>query len=226
MHMEVRIHPSWAAVLGEHFEQDSFAELTDFIRASYRQQAVYPPAKKIFAAFDACPFDQTRVVILGQDPYHGQGQAHGLSFSVPSELPYPPSLRNIFAEVARDTGTRMLKSGDLSHWAAQGVLLLNAVLTVAAGMPNSHQGKGWEAFTDHVISCLSTQRDHLVFMLWGSYAQRKGAQIDTNKHLLLQTSHPSPFSVTRGFERCGHFSKANAYLVAHAQRPIDWASQA
>ena len=220
--MKVRIEPLWGEVLEDYFESKTFAQLSDFVRSAYETKRVYPPAKHIFAAFDSCPWDQIRVVILGQDPYHGPGQAHGLCFSVPEGVEHPPSLQNIFKELNRDLSVPLPQTGDLSPWARQGVLLLNAVLTVCAGSPNSHQGKGWETFTDTVIECLSDQKEQLVFMLWGSYAQRKGAQIDPSKHLVLKTAHPSPLSVHRGFSGCGHFSEANAYLETNGHRAIDW----
>lgn len=223
--MKVHIHASWQALLGDYFAGPAFSELRNFVRSEYSSQRIYPPAKHIFAALDACPFDKVRVVILGQDPYHGPGQAHGLCFSVPQGIEMPPSLRNIFRELKRDLGVPMPTSGDLSAWAAQGVLLLNAVLTVAAGLPNSHQGKGWEAFTDKIIALLSEKKEHVVFMLWGAYAQRKGAQIDPAKHKVLETSHPSPFSVERGFAGCCHFSQANTYLQEKGFAPIDWAKK-
>ena len=220
--MKVCIDPTWAAVLEDYFKSEAFAQLTEFVRSQYKTRRVYPPAQHIFSAFDSCPWDKVRLVILGQDPYHGAGQAQGLCFSVPKGIEKPPSLCNIFTELERDIGMPVPSAGDLSSWAKQGVLLLNAVLTVGAGLPNSHQGKGWEEFTDAVIERLSTRKEKLVFMLWGSYAQRKGAQIDQNKHLVLRTSHPSPLSVYRGFEGCGHFSQANDYLQSQTNSSIQW----
>ena len=220
--MQVRIEKGWQSLLADYFLTEAFAQLADFVRKAYKNGRVYPPAKDIFAAFNTCPLEKLRVVILGQDPYHGPGQAHGLCFSVPKGVPLPPSLQNIFKELEQDTGASLPSSGDLSRWATQGVLLLNAVLTVAAGQPNSHQGKGWEQFTDEVIARVSKEKEGLVFMLWGSYAQRKGAQIDPFRHKILQTSHPSPFSVDRGFNGCAHFSQANTYLAERDQTPINW----
>ena len=220
--MQVRIDSSWKALLGDYFDSEAFASLAEFVKKAYQTSRVYPAAGAIFAAFDACPLDKLRVVIIGQDPYHGPGQAHGLCFSVPRGVPSPPSLQNIFKELQRDIGMPVPKSGDLSSWAKQGVLLLNAVLTVAANQPNSHQDKGWEGFTDTVISRISGAKEELVFMLWGSYAQRKGKQIDPFRHKILQSSHPSPLSVNRGFAGCGHFSETNTYLKEKGHQPINW----
>lgn len=220
--MDVRIHPSWKALLQGEFEQDYFARLVDFVKQAYATQRVYPPAKYIFNAFDLCPFDKVKVVILGQDPYHEPGQAHGLSFSVPEGIPFPPSLQNIFKEIESDMGYAPLRNGNLERWAKQGVLLLNATLSVQAHQAGSHQNKGWETFTDAVIAQLSKEREHLVFLLWGSYAQRKGAVIDASKHLVLKSVHPSPLSAYRGFFGNHHFSQANAYLAQHGLSPIDW----
>lgn len=220
--MDVRIHPSWKALLQGEFEQDYFARLVDFVKQAYATQRVYPPAKYIFNAFDLCPFDEVKVVILGQDPYHEPGQAHGLSFSVPEGIPFPPSLQNIFKEIESDMGYAPLRNGNLERWAKQGVLLLNATLSVQAHQAGSHQNKGWETFTDAVIAQLSKEREHLVFLLWGSYAQRKGAVIDASKHLVLKSVHPSPLSAYRGFFGNHHFSQANAYLAQHGLSPIDW----
>lgn len=220
--MDVRIHPSWKALLQGEFEQDYFARLVAFVKQSYATQTVYPPAKYIFNAFDLCPFDEVKVVILGQDPYHEPGQAHGLSFSVPEGIPFPPSLQNIFKEIESDMGYAPLRNGNLERWAKQGVLLLNATLSVQAHQAGSHQNKGWETFTDAVIAQLSKEREHLVFLLWGSYAQRKGAVIDASKHLVLKSVHPSPLSAYRGFFGNHHFSQANAYLAQHGLSPIDW----
>lgn len=220
--MDVRIHPSWKALLQGEFEQDYFARLVAFVKQAYATQTVYPPAKYIFNAFDLCPFDKVKVVILGQDPYHEPGQAHGLSFSVPEGIPFPPSLQNIFKEIESDMGYAPLRNGNLERWAKQGVLLLNATLSVQAHQAGSHQNKGWETFTDAVIAQLSKEREHLVFLLWGSYAQRKGAVIDASKHLVLKSVHPSPLSAYRGFFGNHHFSQANAYLAQHGLSPIDW----
>lgn len=220
--MDVRIHPSWKALLQGEFEQDYFARLVAFVKQAYATQRVYPPAKYIFNAFDLCPFEKVKVVILGQDPYHEPGQAHGLSFSVPEGIPFPPSLQNIFKEIESDMGYAPLRNGNLERWAKQGVLLLNATLSVQAHQAGSHQNKGWETFTDAVIAQLSKEREHLVFLLWGSYAQRKGAVIDASKHLVLKSVHPSPLSAYRGFFGNHHFSQANAYLAQHGLSPIDW----
>ena len=220
--MNVRIEDSWRRVLQSEFDKPYFELLTMFVRQQYATRQCFPPARLIFNAFDSCPFDQVRVVIIGQDPYHDVGQAHGLCFSVNDGVAIPPSLLNIYKEIARDLGKPIPSSGNLQRWAAQGVLLLNATLTVEAHHPGSHQGKGWEELTDAAIQALSTQKEHLVFMLWGSYAQRKGQFIDRKKHLVLESSHPSPLSVYRGFEGCGHFSKANTYLTKHGIPPIDW----
>lgn len=220
--MNVRIEESWRQVLQPEFEKPYFELLTTFVRQQYQTRRCFPPARLIFNAFDSCPFEQVRVVIIGQDPYHEEGQAHGLCFSVNEGVAIPPSLVNIYNEIHRDLGKPIPTSGNLQRWAAQGVLLLNATLTVEAHRPGSHQGKGWEELTDAAIDALNRRREHLVFMLWGSYAQRKGQLIDRRKHLVLETSHPSPLSVYRGFAGCGHFSKANAYLVENGQHPIDW----
>lgn len=221
--MDVRIAPSWKQHLQPEFDQDYFARLTDFVRKEYASQTVYPPGKLIFNAFDQCDFDQVKVVILGQDPYHEPGQAHGLCFSVQSGVAYPPSLQNIFKEIRDDLHIQTLDDGNLERWARQGVLLLNATLTVRAHQAGSHQNRGWEQFTDAVVHLLAEEREHLVFILWGSYAQRKGAFIDPERHLVLQSAHPSPLSAYRGFFGNHHFSRANAYLTAHGQTPIDWA---
>ncbi len=220
--MNVRIEDSWRRVLQPEFDKPYFELLTDYVRQEYRTCRCYPPAGLIFNAFDRCPFDRVRVVILGQDPYHEEGQAHGLCFSVNDGVEVPPSLKNIYKEIQRDLGTPIPASGNLQRWADQGVLLLNATLTVRAHQAGSHQGKGWEELTDAVIAALNREREHVVFMLWGSYAQRKGQFIDRRRHLVLQTSHPSPLSVYRGFEGCGHFSKANKYLTEHGLQPINW----
>lgn len=220
--MNVRIDDSWRQVLASQWDQPYFINLTDFVRNRYRTATVYPPAGRIFAAFDACPFDKVKVVILGQDPYHGPGQANGLCFSVNPGTELPPSLVNIFKEVASDLQRPMPVDGDLGRWARQGVLLLNATLTVDANRAGSHQGKGWEEFTDAAVRTLAEQREGLVFMLWGSYAIRKGAFIDRNRHLVLTAPHPSPLSAYRGFFGCRHFSQANQWLQSLGQSPIDW----
>ena len=220
--MQVRIEDSWKARLQDEFDKPYFAALTQFVRNEYAAGTVYPPGREMFAAFDACPFDDVRVVILGQDPYHEPGQAHGLCFSVNDGVQFPPSLVNIFKEIESDLGRPMPSSGNLMRWAKQGVLLLNATLTVRAHQAGSHQNKGWEAFTDAVIHRLATERNHIVFILWGSYAQRKGSFIDRNRHCVLQSPHPSPLSAYRGFFGNKHFSRANAYLIANGYKPIDW----
>ncbi len=220
--MNVRIDQSWKNELADIFESPGFRQTAEFARAQYATREVYPPAAKIFAAFDACPFGKVKVVILGQDPYHGPGQANGLCFSVNPGVRMPPSLVNIFKEVSADTGAPMPADGDLSRWARQGVLLLNATLTVEANRAGSHQGQGWEQFTDEVISRLSRDRDHLVFILWGSYAIRKSALIDQTRHLVLTSPHPSPLSAHRGFFGNHHFSRANAYLAASGETPVAW----
>lgn len=220
--MEVRIEESWKQRLAAEFEKDYFVRLTEFIRSEYSRTTIYPPAKLIFNAFDSCPFEQVKVVIIGQDPYHGPGQAHGLCFSVCEGVPNPPSLQNIFKEIQSDLGTPLPPNGDLTRWANQGVLLLNATLTVQAHQAGSHQRRGWEEFTDAAIRCLNEEREHLVFILWGAYAQKKGAFIDRNKHLVLTSAHPSPLSAYNGFFGNKHFSRANEYLMAHEQMPIEW----
>lgn len=220
--MNVRIEPSWQQRLQPEFDKPYFEQLTSFVRHEYATQTVYPPGSQIFAAFDACPFDRVKVVILGQDPYHEPNQAHGLCFSVNDHVPFPPSLQNIFKEIESDLGIPIPQSGNLTRWARQGVLLLNATLTVEAHRAASHQGKGWETFTDAVIHKLAEEREHLVFILWGAYAQRKGEFIDRSRHLVLQSPHPSPLSAHRGFFGNHHFSQANQYLVAHGIEPIQW----
>ncbi len=220
--MNVRLEPSWKALLGHEFGQAYFQALTDFVRSEYKAKAVYPPPALIFHAMDRCPVDRVKVVILGQDPYHGPGQAHGLSFSVQKGVRLPPSLQNIMKELRADLGIDSPEHGDLTNWTAQGVLLLNATLTVEAGAPGSHQGKGWELFTDAVIKTLAETREHLVFILWGKYAQQKEALIDTSKHLVLKSAHPSPYSAAAGFFGSKPFSKTNAYLQQHGIEPIRW----
>jgi uracil-DNA glycosylase len=220
--MNVRIDSSWQRVLQSEFDKPYFELLTQYVREQYKTRRCFPPAGLIFNAFDSCPFDKVRVVIIGQDPYHEEGQAMGLCFSVPEGVVIPPSLVNIYKEIHRDLGVAIPESGNLKRWAEQGVLLLNATLTVEAHCAGSHQGKGWEELTDAAIYALNQEREHIVFMLWGAYAQRKGKFIDKRKHLVLQTSHPSPLSVYRGFDGCGHFSSANKYLIQHGQEPIKW----
>ncbi len=220
--MDVRIEKSWKEHLQEEFEKPYFKQLTDFVRNAYQTSTVYPAAKNIFSAFDHTPFDKVKVVIIGQDPYHGPGQAQGLSFSVPAGMKIPPSLVNIYKEIETETGKTTPSSGDLTRWADQGVLLLNATLTVEAGKAASHQGHGWEEFTDAVIRSLSQQGNNIVFLLWGAPAQRKGKLIDRTKHLVLESPHPSPLSAYRGFFGNGHFVKANEYLTAHQRSAIDW----
>lgn len=220
--MNVQIEESWKRRLTGEFSQPYFEQLTGFVRQEYAATTCYPPGKLIFNAFNLCPFDAVKVVIIGQDPYHGPGQAHGLCFSVNDGVPFPPSLQNIFKEIQEDTGTPVPSSGNLTRWAEQGVLLLNATLTVRAHQAGSHQRRGWEEFTDAVIKILSAEREHLVFILWGSYAQRKGAVIDRNKHLVLASAHPSPLSAYHGFFGNKHFSLTNAYLEQHGQTPIQW----
>lgn len=220
--MHVNIEESWIEQLKEEFDKPYFQRLTDFVRNEYATKTVYPPAKLIFNAFDSCPFDDVKVIIVGQDPYHEPGQAHGLCFSVNDGIKIPPSLVNIYKEIRDDLGKEIPISGNLERWAKQGVLLLNATLTVRAHIAGSHQSKGWEEFTDTVIRCLSEEREHLVFILWGAYAQRKGASIDTSRHLVLKSPHPSPLSAHRGFFGNKHFSTANKYLIAKGKKPIDW----
>lgn len=220
--MEVRIEASWKQVLQAEFEKPYFAELVKFVRFAYAKGKIFPPAPLIFNAFDQCPFEEVKVVIIGQDPYHGPGQAHGLCFSVNDGVAFPPSLINIFKEIERDLNIPIPTSGNLTRWAKQGVLLLNATLTVEAHQAGSHQGKGWETFTDAVIKLLSEQRSDIVFMLWGNYAQQKGSYIDTQKHLVLKTVHPSPLSAYRGFIGSGHFSQANEFLKERGRGIIQW----
>jgi uracil-DNA glycosylase len=223
--MDVKIESSWKAVLEDEFGKEYFEKLTEFVKGEYQHAIVYPPPKNIFRAFDLCPFEQVEVVILGQDPYHGPNQANGLCFAVGEGVPLPPSLQNVFKELVADTGVpfeALAKKGDLERWAKQGVLLLNATLTVRASNAGSHQGKGWEQFTDAVIRKLSAERENLVFILWGNYAKAKGAHIDRTKHLVLESAHPSPFSAYNGFFGSKPFSKTNEYLVEHNKKPIDW----
>ena len=219
----VRLEASWKSRVGDWFEREDMRALSAFLRERKAAGArIYPPGPRIFAAFEATPFDAVKVVVLGQDPYHGQGQAHGLCFSVLPGVPVPPSLQNMYKEIERDLGLAPPDHGWLMPWARQGVLLLNAVLTVEEGRAGAHQGKGWEGFTDHVVDVLNRERDGLVFLLWGSYAQKKGGIVDNRRHCVLRTTHPSPLSAHRGFLGCGHFSKANRYLAGRGVAPIDW----
>ncbi|MBU1934969.1 uracil-DNA glycosylase, partial [Patescibacteria group bacterium] len=218
--MDVKIEKSWKEVLQEEFNKPYFEELTNFVRQEYGSKTVFPPPKDIFKAFNLCPFNKVKVVMLGQDPYHGPGQAHGLCFSVNQGVRTPPSLVNIYKEIQSDIGGEIPAHGNLEHWAEQGVFLLNAILSVVASMPTSHQNKGWETFTDEVIRTISDKKEHVVFMLWGAYAQGKEWMIDDSKHLVLKAPHPSPLSVHRGFFGCKHFSKANEYLKSNNLNPI------
>ena len=220
--MDVKIEQSWKEQLKDEFEKPYFEKLTSFVREEYRTKKIFPPARLIFNAFEYTPFDKVKVVILGQDPYHNDGQAHGLCFSVPEGIQAPPSLVNIFKEINRDLGIAVPRSGDLTRWANQGVLLLNATLTVQAHIAGSHQRKGWEEFTDAAIHKLAENREGLVFILWGSYAQKKASFIDTNKHLVLKSVHPSPLSAHSGFFGNNHFSEANKYLESKGIAPIEW----
>lgn len=220
--MEVRIEEEWKSQLKNEFNKPYFHELVRFVKEEYRTNTIYPPPKMIFNAFNYTPFNQVKVVIVGQDPYHQPHQANGLCFSVNDGIRIPPSLVNIYKEINIDLGTPIPVSGNLERWAKQGVLLLNATLTVKAGAAGSHQGKGWEQFTDSVIDSLSANRNNLVFMLWGAYAQKKGATIDLSKHLVMKSPHPSPLSAHRGFFGNRHFSKANEYLISKGKRPIEW----
>ncbi|MCK9640140.1 MAG: uracil-DNA glycosylase [Prolixibacteraceae bacterium] len=220
--MEVKIEESWKSRLSNEFEKPYFHELTDFVRQEYTTKQIFPPGRLIFHAFEQSPFEKTKVVILGQDPYHGTGQAHGLCFSVPEGIELPPSLQNIFKEIGEDLGIPAPSIGNLDRWASQGVLLLNATLTVQANRAGSHQNKGWEIFTDRVIRLLAEEKEHLVFILWGSFAQKKGEFIDRSRHLVLSSPHPSPLSSYRGFFGNKHFSKTNTYLEKHGIEPIRW----
>lgn len=220
--MNVRIEESWKKALENEFSKPYFTELASYIKSEYTTATVYPPANKIFAAFNESPVEKTKVIILGQDPYHGPNQANGLSFSVSEEVAVPPSLRNIYKEIEDDTGSKMPRSGNLERWAKQGVLLLNATLTVRAQSAGSHQKKGWEEFTDAAIKYLNSSREHLVFLLWGNYAKEKASFLDRGKHLVLEAAHPSSFAADKGFFGCRHFSKTNAYLILHGKKPIDW----
>jgi uracil-DNA glycosylase len=220
--MDVRIEDSWKAKLKEEFGKEYFIKLADFVRDEYKTTTVYPPASLIFNSFNLCPFENTKAVIIGQDPYHGPGQAHGLCFSVRDGVAFPPSLINIFKEIELDLGYKRSLSGNLERWARQGVLLLNATLTVRAHQAGSHQRKGWEQFTDAVISSINSEKQNIVFFLWGAYAQKKGETIDRSRHLVLESVHPSPLSASRGFFGNHHFSKCNYYLNSNGITPVDW----
>ncbi len=220
--MDVKIEESWKQTLANEFEKPYFANLIQFVKSEYATGTVYPEGKNIFNAFNLCPLPNVKVVIIGQDPYHEPRQAHGLCFSVQDGVEFPPSLQNIFKEIESDLGTPVPPSGNLERWARQGVFLLNSILTVRAHQAASHANKGWETFTDEVIKQISDKTENVVFMLWGNYAKVKGKVIDTKKHLILNTVHPSPLSVYRGFFGCKHFSRANEYLTAHGKTPINW----
>ncbi|MES2485116.1 MAG: uracil-DNA glycosylase [Bacteroidota bacterium] len=221
--MDVNIHPSWKKELSAEFEKPYFEHLIQFVKEEYSNTTCYPPGKQIFSAFDHCPFDKVKVVILGQDPYHGPGQANGLCFSVNDGIPNPPSLQNIFREIQADLGKPFPPTGNLERWAEQGVLLLNAVLTVRQSEANSHQGKGWEAFTDAVIQKISDEKENAVFLLWGGFAKKKGARVDRNKHLVLESGHPSPLSANKGhWFGNRHFSKTNAFLADKNKKQVIW----
>jgi len=220
--MDVKIDPTWKAVLNDEFEKEYFIKLTEFIKQEYRNSTIYPPGSLIFNAFNLCPLNSIKAVIIGQDPYHGPGQAHGLCFSVREGVEFPPSLINIFKEIEMDLGIPRPLSGNLERWASQGVLLLNATLTVRAHQAGSHQRRGWEQFTNRVISVINSEKQNIVFFLWGAYAQKKGESIDRAKHLVLESVHPSPLSAARGFFGNKHFSKCNDYLVANGIQPVNW----
>lgn len=220
--MNVNIAEDWKRILSDEFEKPYFIELTEFVREEYSSKQIFPRGSNIFRAFDKCPLDSLKVVIIGQDPYHGDGQANGLCFSVNDGVTIPPSLRNIFAEINTDTGASIPTTGNLDRWAEQGVLLLNAVLTVRAHEAASHSGKGWEEFTDAVVKAITDKKDGVVYMLWGNYAQRKGAIVDPSRNLVLKCPHPSPFSATSGFFGCRHFSQANEYLTTQGKGHIAW----
>ncbi len=222
MSLTVKIAPSWKSKLEPEFQKPYFEDLIKFVKDEYRSNTIYPPGNEIFRAFDCADFNEVKVVIIGQDPYHGQGQANGLCFSVRDGVTMPPSLKNIFKEIQSDLGKPFPTNGELERWARQGVLLLNATLTVMASSPGSHQNKGWETFTDAVIKQVSDQKNNIVFLLWGAYAQKKGEIIDRTKHLVLMSPHPSPFSADRGFFGCKHFSKTNEYLKIHGLKEIEW----
>ncbi len=219
---DVRIAEDWKSILKEEFTKPYFDELVEFVKAEYASTTVFPAGRNIFRAFDKCPLDRLKVVIIGQDPYHGEGQANGLCFSVSEGVPFPPSLQNILKEVHDDTGAEMPSSGELDRWAEQGVLLLNAVLTVRAHEAASHAGNGWERFTDAVVRAIAERKEGVVYMLWGNYAQKKGAIADPERNLILRAVHPSPLSAYRGFFGCRHFSMANDYLVKQGKEPINW----
>ncbi len=220
--MDVKIDESWKKHLAPEFQKEYFKKLTDFVREEYHTTRIYPPGNLIFNSFNLCPFDKVKVVIIGQDPYHGPGQAHGLCFSVNDGVQFPPSLQNIFKEIKSDIGSPIPTTGNLTRWAQQGVLLLNATLTVREHQAGSHQKKGWEEFTDAAIQSLANEKEHLVFILWGAYAQKKGAFIDRERHLVLSSAHPSPLSAYNGFFGNRHFSRTNEYLVANGETPIEW----
>ncbi|MBO7432712.1 MAG: uracil-DNA glycosylase [Salinivirgaceae bacterium] len=220
--MDVRIEQSWKQRLQTEFDKPYFEQLTQFVRTEYQTRTIYPPARLIFNAFNLCPFDKVKVVIIGQDPYHGAGQAHGLCFSVQDGVQFPPSLRNIFKEIHDDIGTPVPLSGNLTRWAEQGVLLLNATLTVRADEAGSHQRRGWETFTDAVINAVASEKQNVVYILWGSYAQQKAAMVNRSQNLVLESVHPSPLSASRGFFGNHHFSRANQYLIEHGKEPVVW----
>jgi len=220
--MDVKIEESWKNVLQDEFDKEYFSSLVEFVKGEYQKHTIYPPGNLIFNAFNHCPYDTLKVVIIGQDPYHGPGQAHGLCFSVKEGIAFPPSLKNIFKEIQNDIGVDMPKSGNLERWADQGVLLLNATLTVKAHQAGSHQNKGWEKFTDSVIEIIANKKSNVVFILWGAYAQRKAAIVNREKHLVLESVHPSPLSASRGFFDNNHFSKCNSYLQKHGLTPVQW----
>jgi uracil-DNA glycosylase len=220
--MDVRIDQSWKEKLSPEFEKEYFRNLTEFVRSEYSAKTIFPPGSLIFNAFNLCPFEKVKAVIIGQDPYHGPGQAHGLCFSVRDGIDFPPSLRNIFKEIESDLGIPVPKSGNLERWSSQGVLLLNATLTVRAHSAGSHQNKGWEKFTDSAIKVLNEGKENLVFFLWGAYAQKKGENIDHTRHLVLESVHPSPLSASRGFFGNKHFSRCNEYLIKHGLSPVNW----
>ncbi len=220
--MAIRLENTWKELLQDEFDKPYFKSLSDFVHQEYKKTTVYPPAKFIFNALDSLPVDKVKVVILGQDPYHGPGQAHGLSFSVPDGVALPPSLQNIYKEIQTDLGKKSPQSGNLNRWVKEGVLLLNATLTVRAHQAGSHQNKGWEHFTDAIIHHLADKKENLVFILWGNYAQKKGSFIDDKKHLVIKSAHPSPLSAYNGFFGSKPFSKANQYLISHKKQPINW----
>jgi uracil-DNA glycosylase len=220
--MDVKIESSWKSLLKDEFDKEYFIKLSEFVKDEYKQNTVYPPGSLIFNAFTLCPFEKIKAVIIGQDPYHGPGQAHGLCFSVRDGVGFPPSLVNIFKEIGLDLGFSRPLSGNLERWAGQGVLLLNATLTVRAHQAGSHQKKGWEQFTDSVIKIVNSEKQHIVFFLWGAYAQRKGESIDRSRHMVLESVHPSPLSAPQGFFGNHHFSRCNSYLAENGIEPIDW----